>query len=425
MKLPKLLYPGLKIKRWGFLCLAGILIVIAGSWAYWWDFLFKFTPGWQIRIPIIILGSLIIAFGVREMVRSVAGVFIPQREKELFDIIYTKRHLSKGPRIVAIGGGTGLPVLLSGLKEYTSNITAVVTVSDDGGSSGRLRKEYGILPPGDIRNCLVALADTESLMQDLFQFRFEKGSQLGEHSFGNIFITAMTKITGDFGAAIKESSKVLAVRGRVIPSTLDRATLVAHHIDGSKTVGEDNLTENSIPIKEVQILPSDCQPAPDVLEALLQADAIVFGPGSLYSSILPNLLINSIVDTICQSLALKIYVCNVMTEYRETAHYTASEHIKAIIKHTNPDIIQTVIVNTAHIPNIILERYKSERAEMVIPDIENIRKMGYRVIEEEVINISPYSDIPSLGSIRHNPDKIARIIISLIKKDKKLKGSYI
>src|SRR6185295_8484030 len=260
----------------------------------------------------------LVAVSVRKIIKSVVTVLLPQRENELVNIMYQKRYLERGPRITVIGGGSGLSVLLHGLKEFTSNITAIVTVADDGGSSGRLRSQFNIPPPGDIRNCLVALADAVPLMSDLFQFRFKESGELEGHSFGNLFILAMLKVTGDFEKAIRESSKILAIRGRVVPSTLKTVTLVAQHKDGTLTTGESNISKRASPIQRLYLKPDGCAAAEDALEAIQNADGIVLGPGSLYTSILPNLLIEDLAGALAASRAPKIYVCNVMTQPHET-----------------------------------------------------------------------------------------------------------
>jgi uncharacterized cofD-like protein len=312
-----------------------------------------------------------------------------------------------------IGGGTGLSMLLHGLKAYTSNITAVVTVADDGGSSGRLRKDFDVLPPGDIRNCLVALADAEPLMGKLFQFRFDEGTELAGHSFGNLFITAMSKVTGDFDAAIKESSKVLAIRGRVVPSTLDKVSLLAEHQDGSQTAGESQIPKAVSPVKRIKLQPANCRPTAEAMEAIKKADAVVLGPGSLYTSIMPNLLIGRVYQEIVASKAVKVYVCNVMTQKGETDDMKASDHLKAIIEHTAPGIVDYCIINTAKIPADMVERYKTEEAHPVVPDSDNIRKMKAKVIEAHIINTKGY--------VRHDSAKLAKIIIDLVLSLKKSK----
>ncbi|MBI3083688.1 MAG: YvcK family protein [Candidatus Omnitrophica bacterium] len=313
--------------------------------------------------------------------------------------------MGKGPKLVVIGGGTGLSTLLSGLKHYTTNITAIVTMADDGGSSGRLRQEFDMLPPGDIRNCLVALADTEPLMQRLFQYRFAEGSALQGHNFGNLFITAMTKITGDFERAVQASSKVLAIRGRVVPSTNMKVHLAAELDDGSVTLGETKISQVDVPIRRIYLEPAGCQPTAEALEAVREAHAVILGPGSLYTSIIPNLLVEHMVDAIVQSKALKIYVCNVMTQSRETNGYRASDHVRALVAHANPGVIQLCLVNTETVPHALLEKYRQEGAFPVEPDIERIRELGYQVVAENIISTENY--------VRHDPDRVAKLVIQL------------
>ncbi len=318
------------------------------------------------------------------------------------DKVYAKRVLERGPRIVAIGGGHGLSTLLHGLKEYTSNITAIVTVADDGGSSGRLRKEFNVLPPGDIRNCLVALADSEHLMGRLFQFRFDDGKDLKGHNFGNLFITAMTRLTGDFEDAVKLSSKVLAIRGRVVPSTTEKVILESLHENGSRTIGESKIPEANSPIKRVHIRPEDCIPTKEAINAIKKADAIIMGPGSLYTSIMPNLLIKGLSQEILKAKAKKFYVCNVMTQYGETDNYKVSDHIQAIINHTDKGIVNYVIANTGRVPEKLLEKYAQEKAYPVVLDKEAIKKLGCEIIRANIVNTEDY--------VRHNSYKLARII---------------
>ncbi|MBI3321541.1 MAG: YvcK family protein [Candidatus Omnitrophica bacterium] len=314
--------------------------------------------------------------------------------------------MERGPKIVVIGGGTGLSTLLHGLKAYTTNLTAIVTVADDGGSSGRLRQEFDMLPPGDIRNCLVALADTEPLMQQLFQYRFAEDSVLRGHNFGNLFITAMTKITGDFERAVQASSKVLAIRGRVVPSTNMKVRLAAEHDDGSVTLGETKISESDMPIRRIYLEPTGCRPTFDALHAIREANAIVFGPGSLYTSIIPNLLVDNIVDDIVMSKALKIYVCNVMTQSRETHGYRASDHVRALIAHSKAGMLQLCLVNTKSVPNALLEKYRQEGAFPVESDVERIRALGYQVVAGDLISTENH--------VRHDPDKVAKLIVQLI-----------
>lgn len=310
------------------------------------------------------------------------------------------------PNVVCVGGGTGLPNLLRGLKKYTSNITAVVTVADDGGSSGIIRDELKIPPPGDIRNCLLALADTEPLMENLFQYRFTAGSFKG-HSFGNIFLAAMTEMLGDFELAIKESSKVLAVRGRVLPSTLDDVVLEAEYCDGTTVWGESKIPQPKRQIKRIRIRPEDAKPLDEALEALEKADAVILGPGSLYTSVIPNLLVKDMVKSIAESRAKKIYVVNIMTQPGETTGYSAYDHVRAIIEHSRSDLLEYVVVNTGKVPEELLYRYRVDGAVPVICDSEKIRAIGYNVVEADILN---YTDV-----VRHSPEKLAGIIMNIIK----------
>lgn len=324
--------------------------------------------------------------------------------------VWSLRNLEVGPRIVAIGGGTGLSTLLRGLKEYTSNITAIVTVADDGGSSGRLRREMGVLPPGDIRNCLVALADAESLMQQLFQYRFGDDGPpgLAGHNFGNLFIATMSEVTGDFELAIKESSRVLAVRGQVLPSTLSQVVLVAELEDGSSVKGESMISKCFRRIRRIRLEPEDVEPLPEALDAIRAADMIVLGPGSLYTSVLPNIMVKGIRDAIKEVAALKVYVSNVMTQPGETDHFTARDHVSAICEHIGPGVLDYAVVNVGIIPLHLLEKYRLEGAEPVLPDVDAISSMGIRVIEGDFVCQNHV--------VRHDPLKLAEVIVGLTKR---------
>ncbi len=406
MGLFKWLYPGMRVKRWVLLCCFGIILCSMG-------FVLTITEIQKTSGSIIVLvGTVIVAVSIRKIIKSVVTVLLPQRENELVNIMYQKRYLERGPRIVAIGGGSGLPVLLHGLKEFTSNITAVVTVADDGGSSGRLRSQFNMPPPGDIRNCLVALADAEPMMSDLFQFRFKESGELEGHNFGNLFILAMLKVTGDFEKAIKESSKILAIRGRVVPSTLKRVSLVAHHKDGTQTEGESNISKVKSPIERLYLKPQGCAGTEDAVEAIENADAIVIGPGSLYTSILPNLLIEDIADALARTGAPKIYICNVMTQPHETDNMSAFQHVNAIIEHSRPEVLSHVIINSGQVPPQILKKYAAEEAFPVKKeDVVRIRGLGYTLIEDNIINC--------VDIIRHNPRRVSKLLLEIINASKK------
>jgi uncharacterized cofD-like protein len=401
------LYPGIGIKRWIGLSAFGVILLIIGSGGF---------PSGEFFIVkildsvILVSGLVILILGIKRLLSSLINAFLPAtKQNDLVDILFHRKQLSRGPKIVAVGGGTGLAMLLSGLKEYSSNITAIVTVADDGGSSGRIRQQFDILPPGDIRNCLVALADASTMMQDLFQFRFEEGSELAGHSFGNLFITVMTRLTGDFEKAVRETSKVLALRGQVIPSTLENVTLVARYQDGSITEGEYNIPRAHKAIRKVYLNPLQPQAAPEAVKAIKEAEIIVLGPGSLYTSIIPNLLIKDINDSIVASRAIKAYVCNVMTQPGETDGFTASMHVKNLVEHSHPRIIDYCIINTGKIPQDIQERYDKEFAYLVANDKKNIYNMGYRVIEEDTVSIND-------GLVRHDTFKLSKLILSLLEE---------
>lgn len=317
---------------------------------------------------------------------------------------------SKGPKVVVVGGGTGLGTILRGLKEISANLTAIVTVADDGGSSGRLRREFGILPPGDIRNCLVALADLEPLMEKLMQYRFGGESVFAGHNFGNLFLTAMTNVTGDFEQAIKASGKVLAVRGQVLPATLEHVVLKARLADGRIIAGESSIPTAQVPVERVFLDPADSKPVPEALAAILDADVILLGPGSLYTSIIPNLLVKDIAEAIRASGALKVYVCNAMTQPGETDRYSASQHVQAIIRHGGPGLIDMAIVNTGPIPETILSRYKEEGAEPVEADLEIIKALGISPMGIDIVHKS--------SVIRHDAQKLAKLVEKLARTQK-------
>lgn len=327
--------------------------------------------------------------------------------KKLSKLLYDKRILIKGPKIVAIGGGTGLSTMLRGLKMFSSNITAVVTVADDGGGSGMLRQELGMLPPGDIRNCILALADTEPILEQLLQYRFQDGSLKGQ-SFGNLFLAAMDGISSNFVEAVRRVSDVLAVTGRVLPVTLENVTLNAELDDGGIICGESRIGEHRDfykgKIKRVYLEPSNAEPLQDVLDAISEADIIALGPGSLYTSIIPNLLVRGVCDAIENSKALKVYVCNVMTQPSETEGYSAYDHIRALEEHSYPGMVECCIVNNSYIPEKLLEKYLNDGAEQVRIDREKILNAGIRLIEGNFASLKN-------NLVRHDPLKLARVVI--------------
>ncbi|MFT8321551.1 MAG: YvcK family protein [Bacillus sp. (in: firmicutes)] len=311
------------------------------------------------------------------------------------------------PRIVIIGGGTGLSVLLRGLKKYPVDITAIVTVADDGGSSGRLRNDLDIPAPGDIRNVLAAMSDVEPLVEEMFQHRFSNSRELDGHSLGNLILAAMTSITGNFTYAIQEMSKVLNVRGKVLPATNHSVVLNALMDDGSVVTGESSIPQSGKKIKEVFLTPKNSTPLPEALQAIQSADLIIIGPGSLYTSILPNLIVPEIGAELLKASAKKVYICNIMTQAGETLDYTASDHVKAIYQHMKKPFIDTILVNRKNIPESIQERYNEERAKPVNFDIKQIEQLGLNIISGDIISLD--DDV-----IRHNTVEVAKILYTLI-----------
>ena len=421
----KWLYPGMKVKRWLLLIPIGVFAILVGVaflanvnvldyldiasvFAYRRFGIRLDQPATQkpISIALIAFGLVLIFVAIKQVVDSITSVISPQNKGKLADVIYQKRYLSQGHSIVVIGGGTGLSTLLRGLKVYTSNIVAIVTVTDDGGSSGVLRRELGMSPPGDIRNCLVALADAEPLMTELFQYRFDAGGKgLEGHSFGNLLIAAMSNITGDFEQAVKETSKVLAIRGRVLPSTATAVTLQAEMEDGTLVEGETSIAEAPQAIKTIHLHPSNVQPLDEAIQAISLADVIVIGPGSVYTSIIPNLLVPGIAEAIRESQAAKMYVCNVMTQRGESDNYTASDHVKALLRHAEGRLFQYVLVNRQAPSAGLLVKYRSEGSDLVHPDVEKIRELGFRPVLGDFMSATTV--------VRHDSEKLAEAVMRL------------
>jgi uncharacterized cofD-like protein len=355
----KWLLPGMGVKRWLLLLMAGVTALSLGV-AYalvelyreltlpsvFYYLTLQFIPRELRALLFGAFGLGAVAYATYRLNRSLLAVFMRPGQNNLANLVYQHRLRARGPRVVGIGGGTGLSSLLRGMKEHTANLTAIVTVADDGGSSGRLRRELGVLPPGDFRNCIAAMADAEPLMTELFQYRFAEGQGLDGHSFGNLFIVAMAGVTGNFERAIAESSRVLAVRGRILPSTLEHVTLCAELVgEGARVEGESQIPLSGHPIERVYLEPSGVRANAQALQAILQAELIVLGPGSLYTSVLPNLLVEEVTQAIRVSPALKVYVCNVAIQPGETDGYTVEDHVRAIEDHVGPGLIDAVVAN--------------------------------------------------------------------------------
>ncbi|MHB1523950.1 MAG: gluconeogenesis factor YvcK family protein [Candidatus Dormibacteria bacterium] len=411
------LVPGLHVKRWlGVTVFAVVAISLGISYAlrefylharlpaFTYDLTLQFWPRWVRAILFVSVGVLILGLGLYKLTKSLLSPF-PGGDKALVERLYDFRRLRKGPRIVAIGGGTGLSTLLRGIKRHSGNVTALVTVADDGGSSGRLRAEYQVLPPGDFRQCLTALADVEPLMAELFQYRFEEGSLQG-HSFGNLFIMAMTAITGDFEHALRESGRVLAVRGQIVPSTLESVTLCA--LSGEEVlVGESSVPTAKGPINQVFLVPEHPPLNPEAELALLNAEMVVVGPGSLYTSLLPNLLVDGMVETLRRSPALKVYVCNVATQAGETVNFTVHDHLEVLDQYVGPGLFDYVVANSnlalplspaaveAGIRRVAFDRRRlaqhGGRPKFVLADLANPRLTTH-----------------------HDPDKLAQVLMKRV-----------
>jgi uncharacterized cofD-like protein len=420
--------PGLGVKRWLFVAVLGAVLFVNGASRWLTDegahvgvnelvdwMVGDFFPPAYLSYVFLIIGLILVALGIWRWLNSIVTAVSPYGAERMIDAMLDTR-LKRGYKIVTIGGGTGLATMLRGLKKHTSNLSAVVTVSDDGGSSGRLQKELGVLPPGDIRNCLVALADDEALVTDLFRYRFTEGDGLTGHSFGNLFLAAMTGITGNFDDAIKVSSRVLNIKGRVLPATLAVAQLCAKLKNGDVVEGESNISRSRSPIDHVYLDPPYAQPLDEVIGAIREADAIVLGPGSLYTSILPNLLVQRIAKEIEAANGVKIYVCNVMTQPGETVDYTASQHVEALMRNAKARVCDIVIVND-ELPRKLLDRYAGERQLPVVVDKAHLDRMGLQTVRASVIS--------ETETVRHDPEKLAAVVIGVIDQQIAQRASYV
>ena len=421
MRITDWLKPGIKVKRWIAFGILGILLIAFGFTELVnrrvYDAYYK-----VFYIFLNLTGIFVIYISVTEVMKSVivlintGYVKMSLDSKKIESLIYEKRLLVKGPKIVVIGGGTGLSTMLRGLKYYTSNITAIVTVGDNGGGSGDLREDLGMLPPGDIRNCMLALADTEPIMEDLLQYRFTEG-RLKNQSFGNLFLAAMAGISENFEEAVQKMSSVLAVTGKVIPVTLDDMQLVAQLENGKKVYGESEIPEQAIKqkskIKKLMIEPEGAEPLEEALEAIKEADAVVMGPGSLYTSVISNLLVSKIRIGVRRSSALKIYVSNIMTQPGETDNFKASDHIKVLKKYGGKEIVNCVVANSGKISNSLEKKYQKEDSKLVSLDIKGIKDLGVDLVEADLVKVEN-------GFVKHDTEKLAQVLVNTIMKKKLL-----
>lgn len=410
------LYPGMHIKRWLLLLVIGMSLLSLGA-AYLlreayltydfpgaaWYLTLQFIPRWARGVIFVLaaLGAVCLAFWKLNASLLYAFMRPADEKRDMARSLYARRVLSRGPRIVALGGGTGLSVLLRGLKDYSSNLTAIVTVADDGGSSGRLRREFNVVAPGDIRQCIAALAESEPLMTRLFQHRFQNGEGLEGHSFGNLFIVAMASVTGSFETAVHEVGRVLNVRGAILPSTVVDVTLSARTQDGELVHGEHTITEQGACIRELYLNPPHAEAHPDAVRAILDADLVVIGPGSLYTSVLPNLLVEDLRQALLATSAQRLFVCNVATEHGETDEFGVAEHLEAVLRHTAPGIIDAVVANDniASLP----EAWRSEPVALDSPDARVLRDL--RVVQADVV--------ADENRYRHDFTKLAAAILGV------------
>lgn len=432
IKMPKQagwLIPGLQVKRWFALIFIGAVLMTVGililfdlqpiynTMQFVQKVATKISTEW-LAFGIVMIGAAIFFKGWQKTNLSILDIEDDRNNDVLLENLYRRRKLNRGPRIVAVGGGTGLSMLLSGVKNITNNLTAVVTVGDDGGSSGRLREEMGILPPGDIRHCITALADDEDLVNKLFKYRFDNGEGLEGHSFGNLFITALCAITGDMVSAVRASSNVLSIRGRVLPSTLDDMKLVAKMKDGRVIHGESTIPEAHGVIERLYTEPANCKPLSDVIQAIRNAELIILGPGSLYTSVIPNLLIKEISEEIAKSKAKKIYVCNIMTQPGETDNYKVSDHLKALIQHAGSSkIVDAVLVND-YLPDNLADKYQKSGSYPVQIDAAEIKKLGIKIVAKKLIENSKE------GLVRHSSNRVARAVYYWFRKQQKKSGGF-
>ena len=412
--------PGLLVKRWLLVSIIGIVLIVLGiaisarlTPVLFLSRLIGNTVDTLVAIlprnlsgPIaLLIGLGLLWLGQKRALGSITQVLMPNQDKELLELLVSHRKLNRGPKIVTVGGGTGLSNLLRGLKKYSANITAIVTVADDGGSSGRLRREHGVLPPGDIRNCLAALADEEKLVTELFQYRFKTGEGLSGHSFGNLFLTAMSEVTGDLEKAIAASSQVLAVRGRVLPATLDHVVLWAEFEDGRYVEGESKIPEAKGKIKHIGCKPDNPKGLPQAVEDINEADLIVIGPGSLYTSIIPNLLVPEILQALIDRHVPSIYLCNIMSQVGETDDYSVSDYVRVLDEIAGVRLFDVVLVQKQPPSERSLQHYASFGSYFTHLDRDNLAAISCPVL---IANIMLEKNN---ATVCHDSEKLAGVLM--------------
>lgn len=415
------LHPGIGVKRWLALVLFSLALFILGLLVLLGQNLVRaiynvVAPSAfstvVLGLGLIGLGIAGVLLGVQRVSRSIVRAIAASAEGRVGEMLFEKRLLSHGPRIVAIGGGTGLSSLLRGLKQLTTNITAVVTVMDDGGSSGWLRHELNILPPGDIRNCLIALAEDESRISRLFNHRFQGGTLQG-HSLGNLVIAGLQEMTGNFDQAIEEMSTLLNTRGQVLPATLEHAELVAELHDGRVVQGESKIPKAGGQIRKIWLSRASVLAYPKVLEEIRHADLIILGPGSLFTSVIPNLLVSGVREAIERSSARKFYIMNLMTQPGETDNFTARDHLRALSDYLDIRVLDIVIINKQPVPEELLAQYAQEGSVPVTDDLSEPNEWDIKIVRASLLEIVPLPRWPSVTqapTVKHNPKELARVI---------------
>ncbi|HOL82495.1 MAG TPA: uridine diphosphate-N-acetylglucosamine-binding protein YvcK [Caldisericia bacterium] len=425
----KWLYPGMNIKRWILLMIIGLIILLLGLMVildftrlgiikrYVIDYIIIFMKGnytfpvWLTRLIALlymILGIFLIIFGFSKLMNSLFTALLKEKRNEVVNIVHDYRFKSKVKKVVACGGGTGLSTILRGLKEYPFYPVAIVTVTDDGGSSGKLREELGIPPPGDLRNCIIALSESEEFLKDLFQYRFKEGETLQGHSIGNLIIAGSIKLKDSLIYGITKLEETLNLSGKVLPVSESIITLRGEFEDGEVVLGETNIRNRGKKIKKISLEPFYAKPAFEVLYEIETSELIIIGPGSLYTSIIPPLLFPSVVESIKKSKAKKIYILNLMTEKGETDDFTASMHVQKIYEHTGENIFDYIIVNNGKIGEYYLDKYKKVGSYPVEIDEENLKKLGLKIIKDDIVTVEN-------GYLRHNYLKIRDLLKDMLK----------
>lgn len=415
------LHPGIGVKRWVALVLFSLALFILGLFVLVGQDLVRavYNVVAPSALSTVLLGVSLVGLGiggvflgVHRVSRSIVRAIAAPAEGRVGEMLFEKRLLSQGPRIVAIGGGTGLSSLLRGLKQLTTNITAVVTVMDSGGSSGKLRQELNILPPGDIRNCLIALAEDESRISQLFNHRFQEGALQG-HSLGNLVIAGLKEMTGSFDKAIEEMSTLLNTRGQVLPATLVDAQLMAELWDGRIVRGESEIPKAGGQIRKIWLSPENVSAYPKALDEIRRADLIILGPGSLFTSIIPNLLVLGVREAIERSSAKKFYIMNLMTQPGETDNFTARDHVRALSDYLDIRVLDVIVVNRQPVPPELLAQYAQEGAVPVVDDLSEPNEWGIQIVRADLLDIVTLPRWPSVTqapTVKHSPKELARVI---------------